>query len=82
MDLVGRQKFTHKVLGHDFDNAALTDFFNYLEAVALEVPLPEDEEEYDTRISDEVVLGSALEQIEAFLAVLPEDFEKKKAARK
>jgi hypothetical protein len=40
-------------------------FFNYLESVALEVPLGEEEEDFDTRIDDEIILDAARDQIEA-----------------
>jgi hypothetical protein len=79
VDLIGRQRLEGMELGKDFENAALTEFFNYLESVALEVPLGEEEEDFDTRIDDQTILDAALDQIKAVVKLLPEDVEISKA---
>jgi hypothetical protein len=75
VDLIGRQRLEGMELGKAFENAALTEFFNYLESVALEVPLGEEEEDFDTRIDDATILDAARDQIEAVVKLLPEDVE-------
>ena len=80
VDLIGRQRLEGMELGKDFENAALTEFFNYLESVALEVPLGEEAEDFDTRIDDETILDAAQDQIEAVVKLLPEDIEISKTA--
>jgi ATP-dependent DNA helicase 2 subunit 1 len=84
VNLIGCQRLQGMTLGEDFTNAALDDFFNYLEAVALELPAPSEEAEYDTRPDDDTILGVVRDQIEAFRQHLPEDAvaKPKKAARK
>jgi ATP-dependent DNA helicase 2 subunit 1 len=82
MELMGRQQLDGMELGENFDNAALEEFFNYLESVALELLVSEEEEEYDTRLDDETVLEAARDQIERFQRCLPDDVEKTKATRK
>lgn len=84
VDLIGRQRLEGMELGKDFENAALAEFFNYLESVALEVPLGEEEEDFDTRIDDDTILDAAQDQIEAVVKLLPEDVEisKTSGARK
>jgi len=78
-ELVNRQRLEGFELGEDFTNAALLEFFNYLESVALELPVSGEEEEYDTRLDDDVVLDAARKQIERFRECLPEDVEEPKA---
>jgi hypothetical protein len=80
MELVGRQRLEGWELGEDFANAALVEFFNYLESVALELPASEEEEEFDTRLDDETVLEAARDQIRRFQQCLPEDVDKPKTA--
>jgi len=84
VDLIGRQRLQGMTIGEDFTNAALDDFFNYLEAVALELPAASEPAEYDTRPDDDVILGVVRDQMEAFLQRLPEDVvaKPKRAVRK
>jgi hypothetical protein len=81
VDLIVRQQLLEGMeLGKNFENAALTEFFYCLESVALEVPLGEEEEDFDTRIGDATILDAARDQIEAVVKLLPEDVEISKTA--
>jgi hypothetical protein len=80
MELICRQKMEGMELGEHFENAPLTEFFNYLESVALEMPVSGEEEEFDTRLDDEMVLEAARQQIDTFQRCLPEDVEKQKSS--
>jgi hypothetical protein len=64
-----------------FKNDSLAHFYTYLESVALETTLPEPEQTLN-QISDEDVRASAGDQIDAFVASLPEDIVVKKAPKK
>eukprot|EP00934_Nitzschia_sp_Nitz4_P005057 Nitzschia sp. Nitz4//scaffold60_size111251//33095//35408//NITZ4_004142-RA/size111251-augustus-gene-0.120-mRNA-1//-1//CDS//3329555549//5047//frame0 len=78
-NLVARQRLAGVELGEDFENAALSDFYNYLERVALAIPVPEENDEYDTRPAEADILKHVGEQIEAFRQALPEDIVPEKA---
>lgn len=71
-NLISRQRLAGMELGEDFENAALTEFFNYLEAVALEIPVSDEVEEYDTRPDDGMILEAAGHHIDQFRLHLPE----------
>jgi non-homologous end joining protein Ku len=73
--LISRQRLVGMELGEDFENAALTEFFNYLENVALEVNVPKEEEEFDTRTDDAMIVEAVGDQIEDFREKLPEDIQ-------
>lgn len=75
VDLVSRQRLVGVELGEDFENAALTQFFNYLERVALELPVSEEEEaeEFDTCPDENDILRHAGKQIQAFRNLLPDE---------
>lgn len=79
INLITRQRLSGMELGEDFENAALTEFFNYLEAVALEIPVPEDtNDEFDTRPDDRMILEAVGEQIEDFRNHLPQNIALRK----
>ena len=73
VDLINRLQLEDMEIGENFKNAALEDFFTYLEAVALELPSSTENNEYDTRPKDETILEVARSQIESFQKHLPED---------
>jgi len=82
MNLMARQQLRGMELGQDFENAALVEFFNYLESVALELPVSSETEEFDTRLDDETVLQAAKAQIDAFQALLPEELKPQKQGQR
>lgn len=75
INLISRQRLVGMELGEDFENAALTEFFNYLENVALEIAVPEQEEMFDTRTDDAMIVEAVGGQIEDFREKLPEDVQ-------
>lgn len=81
INLMSRQRLEGMELGEDFENAALTEFFNYLEAVALEIPVSHEKADYDTRPDDAMILEAVKDQIEEFRCRLPEDVEISKGSR-
>ncbi len=80
IDLISRQRLSGMQLGEDFENAALTEFFNYLEAVALEIPVPDEPEEFDTRPDEAMILEAVGDQIEDFRRKLPQELELPKSS--
>eukprot|EP00978_Attheya_sp_CCMP212_P030320 scaffold111044_cov53-Attheya_sp.AAC.1 len=62
--------------GYNFENPALTRFWNYIESVALGTRLPEEDDEEgidETKMDVDGILGAAGPQIEEFKARLPDD---------
>ena len=78
--LVQKQILDQRELGEDFDNADLEKFFNYVEAIALQDMFFKEEGNYDTEVSDDIILQAVEEEIKEFKKWLPEDVEKAKAA--
>ena len=72
-NMINQLRLEGKELGEDFENAALAEFFNYLESVALEVPQAGEDLIFDTRVDDDTILQVAGKQIEDFLSCLPEE---------
>mmetsp|Transcript_8887 Transcript_8887/g.26627 ORF Transcript_8887/g.26627 Transcript_8887/m.26627 type:complete len:734 (-) Transcript_8887:325-2526(-) len=82
LNLIKHQKLCGFDVGYSFDNPALTNFWNFVESVALGEDLPERTIDETKNDSDEL-LKAAGEQIEAFRASLPEDdIEEKKGGTK
>lgn len=74
MDLICHQKLENVEIGLNFENPALTRFWRYIEAVALEMSIPE-EEQYETELNEEEVLQAAGNQITSFRDILPRDIK-------
>ena len=81
MNLIRHQTMEGRVIGEDFENAQLSRFINYLEAVALEIPNTANEQEYDIEVDENEVRELVGDHIQAFLNVLPEDEVKVKGKR-
>lgn len=74
--LIQRHGLVDTCLGEDFENAALTEFFTYLEEVALELPHDETESPtFDTRPNEELLAEALGDCIDKFRQALPEDIE-------
>ena len=83
VNLVRRQKLRNIEFGYSFENPALANFWDFVESVALGLPLPETEPD-ETRIDPDEIIEMAGVQIEALRLSLPNDDveEKKKAGQK
>lgn len=74
MDLIRHQKLENVEIGLNFENAALERFWKYVEAVALEMSIPE-QEQYETELNEEEVIQAAGHQIASFRDCLPKDIK-------
>jgi len=74
-DLIRHQKLENLEIGQNFENAALERFWRYVEAVALEMSIPE-QERYETELNEEEVIKAAGNQIASFRDFLPKDIKK------
>jgi len=81
MKLIEAMNFGDFALDY-FKNDSLLNFYSYMEAIALENPLPDEPEQSLNQISEEDVRATAGEQIDAFVASLPEDIFVPKEPRK
>lgn len=81
MNLVQKQTLVGVEIGEDFENAAMCRFWNYVEHVALDEGLRADKP-YDTEIDKGEVLKHAGEEIDEFVALLPDDIKPEQAPRK
>lgn len=80
MNLINKQTLQDVVIGENFENAHLTDFWNYVEHVALNEPLP-GTAEYEMLPNDEDVLAHIGPEAEAFSAILPIDVKVEKRGK-
>jgi hypothetical protein len=81
MKLVEKQTLVDMVIGEDFENAYLSNFWDYVESVALEQPQPA-EREYDTILDQEKISKLVGIEVEELAAALPEDIKPEKASKK
>ncbi|GKZ00401.1 hypothetical protein MPSEU_000993100 [Mayamaea pseudoterrestris] len=83
VELIKKQSLNDRVLGVDFENAYITEFYNYLESQSLGTHW-EPTNDYDTIMTEEherAILDAVGEQIEAIKNLLPDD-EKATGKRK
>lgn len=78
INLMRRQSISSAVIGEDFENAALTEFYSYLKSVAFDTT--KEENNYDTIVNKDAVLKIAGEEIAAFRSCLPIDVERPKVS--
>ena len=78
INLMKRQSISSAVIGADFENAALTEFYSYLKSVAFSST--KEENNYDTIVNKDAVLKIAGEEIAAFRSCLPIDVERPKVS--
>ena len=78
INLMKRQSISSAVIGADFENAALTEFYSYLKSVAFDTT--KEENNYDTIVNKDAVLKIAGEEIDAFRSCLPIDVERPKVS--
>jgi hypothetical protein len=82
MNLITRHGLVDMRLGDDFDNAALTEFYTYLEQVALELPVDEGQGAvFDTRPDESKIAQVLGDCIDDFRKHLPDDLELPKKGR-
>lgn len=81
--LIRHLKLEDVELGESFQNAALVEFWRYIESVALVTNLPP-KEEFDTEVNEEDILDAAGSQLEALRDSLPADIKQEnvKVAKK
>jgi len=79
--LIEKQTLTDFTVGENLENAYLSRVWNYVEHVALELPLAEDKE-YDTVVDWKEVEAHVKDEVAALVSVLPEDIIPEKKARK
>jgi hypothetical protein len=75
-DLIRGLKLEDVELGERFENAALNEFWNYVEKIALNLPVnvaATSKHQYDTQINDNEILKNVGAKIESFKLALPED---------
>lgn len=80
MELVKKQTISDVELGEDFTNASLTNFWDYVEHVALDEPLTE--RTYDTIVDEKELVKVLGDQIEALKLCIPENEKVETASRK
>lgn len=78
--LMEKLDLSESVLGQDFDNAALEDFYSYLNSVAFD--MPKETASYDTRPRAENMRIQAGKEIDYFSSLLPADTVKPKTISK
>jgi len=76
IELMDKQNLSERTLGEHYDNAALAEFYSYLQSVAFD--MPRETNSYDTRVSVEKIMRTAESEIDAFNAYLPVDVEEPK----
>jgi len=76
IELMDKQNLSERTLGEHYDNAALAEFYSYLQSVAFD--MPRETNSYDTRVSVEKIMRTAEAEIDAFNAYLPVDVEEPK----
>ena len=81
IDLVERMKFGDGFVLDYFKNDSLEHFYTYMESIALETTLPTPEQSLN-QITDEDMRKQAGDQIDAFIASLPEDIVVEKESKK
>lgn len=80
--LVERQSWDNVEIGEVFENADLSRFWDYVEHVALGLPLPAKHDEYDT-IPDEAAISKRVEkELERVISLLPDDVIPEKVPKK
>ena len=80
-DIVRKQTLQDAVIGEDFENAYLSDFWKYVERIALDEPAAP-LQEYDTIVDEELVSKLVGREVETILSLLPEDVVPTKEGRK
>jgi Ku70/Ku80 beta-barrel domain len=81
MNVIEKQTFQEEIeIGADFANAAMNRFWNYIEHIAYNEDTVKDEVRYDSELNVTEVFADSVEQIETFLALLPEATEAEKVA--
>mmetsp|Transcript_11578 Transcript_11578/g.25067 ORF Transcript_11578/g.25067 Transcript_11578/m.25067 type:complete len:773 (+) Transcript_11578:166-2484(+) len=79
VELIRHQQMRGVDWGASFENPALTDFWNYIESIAIDIPLQQSENALD--VDPDAILANARAQIEDLEMSLPED-EVKTTTRK
>ncbi len=73
-NMMSKLRLENVVFGDSFENQALKTFWNYMESVALGMPLVEnDPDEDDTTWDVDAILSVCREEINTFVELLPED---------
>jgi len=79
-DLIKNQTLENVDFGASFVNPALTAFWNYIESIAIDIPLQE--EDNPLELKSDAILANAGAQLEALKLALPEEEVKATAGRK
>lgn len=80
--LVERQSWDNVVIGENFENADLSRFWDYVEHVALGLPLPAKQDGYEI-IPDEAALSKRVgNEVERVVSLLPDDIIPEKVSNK
>lgn len=80
--MVEKQSFTNIRIGENFENANLTMFWDYVEHVALGLPIPPKPEECDIVPDEEAISKLVANEVELVVSLLPEDVKPEKAGAK
>jgi hypothetical protein len=84
VELIKKQSLDDRMLGKDFENAYITEFYNYLESQSLGIHW-EPSSDYDTVLTEEharIIHDTVGEQVEIIKGLLPDDVTPEKAAGK
>ncbi len=80
--IVEKQTYDSVRIGQNFENADLTMFWDYVEHVALGLPMPAKRDEWDI-IPDEAAISKLVEQeVEKVISLLPEDVKPEKKSKR
>lgn len=80
--LVEKQSWGEVRIGENFENADLTMFWDYVEHVALGLPIPAKRDDYEI-IPDEASISKLVEkEVEQVVSLLPEDLKAEKISKK